>query len=86
MEKKIFLVNESLMNGTVTLQTWGFGIEADNFEEAKKVLMDKLNNMDEFVYSNNDLNPDKYLRYSLNNGVSGEMKAQPMNVYKEKIP
>jgi hypothetical protein len=41
-KKQTYIVQDSIMNGTVTIQTVISGIEANSFEEAKTILKRKL--------------------------------------------
>jgi hypothetical protein len=41
-KKQTYIVQDSIMNGTVTIQTVISGIEANSFEEAKIILKRKL--------------------------------------------
>ena len=38
----IFILNEHLMNGTVTLNTYTIGVEAETFLQAKEVVISKI--------------------------------------------
>lgn len=79
----IFILKESMMNGTVTMDTMVTGIEADNFEEAKKKVK-ALPNVENFIVQETDTEismrpkPNPEIIPSFN--AFGIMKNEPLKV------
>ena len=78
----IYIVTESLMNGTVTMSINTFGIKAESFIEAKSKLITTLNikllGMWRELVS---WDIDKIFRYSVDGSVIGSMENKPLEIY-----
>lgn len=78
----IYIVTESLMNGTVAMSINTFGISADNFVEAKTKLITTLNikllGMWKELVS---WDIDKIFRYSVDGSVIGSMENKSLEIY-----
>ena len=80
--QKIFILNEQLLNGTVTMDIWTKGIIADSFEEAVQKL--KNNSLDRIKIHKDD-SDGFHFSVPQNEGVSfevyGIMNNKPLEMY-----
>jgi hypothetical protein len=62
----IFIINESVMNGTVTIDSYFTAIEAETFDNAKGTLLNFFDSKKDFIYEI-IVNDDKVLSYKIKN-------------------
>lgn len=78
----IFILKESILNGTVTMQTIVTGIEADSFKEA----INKLKEFSGYKNLNAEINNDteEYFSYSILFKLHGIMDNKSLKMLGEK--
>lgn len=77
----IYLLTESILNGTVTTQSYTCGIEAPNFKSARDFLRTKMIEKSAQIPEDNE----SVLSYTIPNGeftVSGRMTSEPLAMLK----
>ncbi len=75
----IFILTESVMNGTVTMDIITSGIEADTWEEARAVLK-SLPGVRSADIRTDDNTEVTYYKDAMTLGVQGIMKNEPLNM------
>jgi hypothetical protein len=76
----MYLLQEYIMNGTITLKTIGIIVKAENFNEAKNKIKESLEKQD--IKFNISKNNDKDFSYFINNRFPtyGEIKNKEIDI------
>lgn len=81
----IFIGIDSVMNGTVTMENYTYGVEAASFEEAKNIIINQFKNTLQVITNTKEFLSYKVIqpegqKFTFN--VFGIFRNKPLNIYK----